>query len=448
MTSLKSAGASSKGWNWGSYELLENEMEFKVDGERAFGFMYKDIALSSANGKSEVAIEFGEELTKGNTDILAEMRFHVPNNEFQHWQEEQERVKAAMLEARKNGVTDEEEKRGESESEDNNMTAAKLLNQKIHQKFEIPENAGAAITSVHDLSLLNPRSNFSLDFFSDFAKLHGKTHDHKIMYEDIDKIFMLQKPDGIHVVFILLLSQPLRQGMTMHHFIVINLEIEREVSLHINLTPDEITAKYGSAIQPEMQGKLYDILSQLFQKLVGIKKIIVTGEFASCRGTKSIKCAIKAADGLLYPLRSSLVFIHKPVLYIRHSEIKCVEFQRVGKGSSGASRSFDIILTKLRDDTRVTFLSIDQEEMQVLMTYLKHSSIKTNFLDADGTMREIIDTSNAEEGNSQAIDANMDSQESEDESFKDTGSGNGSESDEGMSVIDSGIDKDELRGLA
>ena len=112
----------------------------------------------------------------------------------------------------------------------------------------------------------------------------------------------------------------------MHHFIVINLEIEREVSLHINLTPDEITAKYGSAIQPEMQGKLYDILSQLFQKLVGIKKIIVPGEFASCRGTKSIKCAIKAADGLLYPLRSSLVFIHKPVLYIRHSEIKCVEF--------------------------------------------------------------------------------------------------------------------------
>ena len=47
--------------------------------------------------------------------------------------------------------------------------------------------------------------------------------------------------------------------------------------------------------------------------------------------------------------------------------------------------------------------------MQVLMTYLKQSSIKTNFLDADGTMREIIDTSNAEEGNSQAIDANMDS---------------------------------------
>lgn len=51
----------TKGWNWGCYELLENEMEFQVNGQRAFGLKYKDIALSSANGKNEVAIEFTEE---------------------------------------------------------------------------------------------------------------------------------------------------------------------------------------------------------------------------------------------------------------------------------------------------------------------------------------------------------------------------------------------------
>lgn len=52
---------STKGWNWGSYELAENEMEFNVDGQKAFGIKYTDIALSSANGKNEVAVEFGEE---------------------------------------------------------------------------------------------------------------------------------------------------------------------------------------------------------------------------------------------------------------------------------------------------------------------------------------------------------------------------------------------------
>ena len=61
MTTSAAQGASTKGWNWGTYELAESEMEFHVDGQKAFGLKYKDIALSSANGKNEVALEFGEE---------------------------------------------------------------------------------------------------------------------------------------------------------------------------------------------------------------------------------------------------------------------------------------------------------------------------------------------------------------------------------------------------
>lgn len=52
---------STKGWNWGSYELHDEEFEFQVDGSRAFGIKYKDIALSSANGKNEVALEFAQD---------------------------------------------------------------------------------------------------------------------------------------------------------------------------------------------------------------------------------------------------------------------------------------------------------------------------------------------------------------------------------------------------
>ena len=67
--------------------------------------------------------------------------------------------------------------------------------------------------------------------------------------------------------------------MTLHNFIAMNFEIEREANVRINLNPDEITAKYGEELKPEMQGKLYDILSSLFGNLVGIKKIIVPGDF-------------------------------------------------------------------------------------------------------------------------------------------------------------------------
>ena len=169
-----------------------------------------------------------------------------------------------------------------------------------------------------------------------------------------------------------------------------NFEKERDASVRINLTPEEISKKYGDELKPEMEGKLYDVISSLFNHLCNIKKIIVPGEFRSSRGAKAIKCSLKANEGLLYPLRSSLVFIHKPILYIRHQEIKSVEFSRIGEGTTGVSRSFDVTLTKARDDTQVTFLSIDKEEQKVLMAYFKKSEIKTRITDPDGAQREAI----------------------------------------------------------
>jgi len=144
-----------------------------------------------------------------------------------------------------------------------------------------------------------------------------------------------------------------------------------------------------------------------------------------------------------------------------------VEFSRVGQGTTGVSRSFDITLTKLSDDSRVTFLSIDKEEQQVLMAYFKQSGIKTRFLDADGAQREALDSASEEEGgqgrrargkkpDAAAIDADMDDDESEeDEDFVDNGSGDSNEDEDGeeeqdeddMSMIDEGIDKDELKAL-
>jgi len=135
--------------------------------------------------------------------------------------------------------------------------------------------------------------------------------------------------------------------MTIHHFIAMNFELDREVKIKLNMTAEEIKAKHGENLKPEVEGKLYDVLSTLFNNLVGIKKIIVPGDFQSHRGAKAINCSVKAAEGYLFPLKSSIVFIHKPVMYIRHSELKHVEFSRTG---NGPSRTFDLTLTYLKDN--------------------------------------------------------------------------------------------------
>src|SRR5450830_500065 len=135
--------------------------------------------------------------------------------------------------------------------------------------------------------------------------------------------------------------------MMLHHFIAMNFELDREVKIKLNMTAEEIKVKHGDNLKPEVEGKLYDVLSTLFNNLVGIKKIIVPGDFMSHRGAKALSCSVEAAEGYLYPLKSSLVFIHKPVMYIRHSELKHVEFSRTG---NGPSRTFDLTLTHLKDD--------------------------------------------------------------------------------------------------
>lgn len=56
--SNKSVVSSTKGWNWGNYNLDKEHMTFNVNGQKCFVINYKDIALSNASGKNEVALEF------------------------------------------------------------------------------------------------------------------------------------------------------------------------------------------------------------------------------------------------------------------------------------------------------------------------------------------------------------------------------------------------------
>ena len=140
------------------------------------------------------------------------MRFHVPNNELDIYNEEKDQAKAKKKEEKKKAKGDEEKKEGEEEAENESssegeeMTAAKLFDEKIHKKANIGEFAGEIVASIQDMPMIIPRGNYSLDFYSNFAKLHGKTHDYKIMFKDINRIFMLEKPDGVHMVYVLQLD--------------------------------------------------------------------------------------------------------------------------------------------------------------------------------------------------------------------------------------------------
>ena len=215
------------------------------------------------------------------------------------------------------------------------------------------------------------------------------------------------------------------------------------------------------------------MLSKLFKNLAKVN-ILIPGEFKSFRNDEAVKCSVKASDGYLYPLKSSLVFIHKPVHYIKHQEVKYVEFSRIGGIGAGmpASRSFDMTVTKM-DGEAVHFAGIDKQEHKNLMAYLKNKGLKMRTVDPDTNRAIDMHSEEEEEEEDESEDkgskpakrggagAEDDDDDEDDESFKDeeeAGSeaedddeegeeDQGEDDDDSDVAMDDEVDKDELKGL-
>lgn len=151
--------------------------------------------------------------TNYSGDVLCEMRFYVPNNELDNMEEKKDEDKDKNKKKKKNDMNDGEEGNDSEEDEDEEgpeITPAKVLNDKIVKAANIGEFAGEVIASLAELPMIIPRGKYSLDLYSTFVKLHGRTHDYKVLYKDINKGFLLPKPDGVHMVYVLHLKTPLR----------------------------------------------------------------------------------------------------------------------------------------------------------------------------------------------------------------------------------------------
>lgn len=107
-----------------------------------------------------------------------------------------------------------------TEDSEDEISPAKVFNEKIIQKAGLGQTAGDVIATFADIPLMVPRGKYSLDMFNSYVKFHGRTHNYKIMYENIVQIFQLPRIDSDHMVILFQLSKHFTQGQTMHHFIL------------------------------------------------------------------------------------------------------------------------------------------------------------------------------------------------------------------------------------
>lgn len=280
----------------------------------------------------------------------------------------------------------------EEKNDENNkvQTTAEKIKDEI-SKYVNDGSLGGAIAVLSEVQMMTPRGKFDIHFQKNALKIHGQSNDFKISFKNIQRSFILPKPDGVHLAIVLALSTPIRQGNTSYPFLVFQFKNKTQKTIELNIPEDENERKaiFKNPIEPSITGEMFDIMAKLVRSLIGIG-IIMPGSFKSSKNLSCVKCNFKASDGLLYPLERCLLFIQKPVVYISLEDIKQVDCAR----TSEAQRSFDIKIITRKEE--IAFNGIERDEYDSIIKYFGNKKVKLvnseqgNDIDVSTTVKLII----------------------------------------------------------
>ncbi|KAJ7069620.1 SSrecog-domain-containing protein [Mycena amicta] len=416
---LEEVDVTFKGWNWGETDFKGQDLAFLVSGKTAFELPLRNVANSNIAGRTEVSLEFSAPSTKSKQagDEMTEIRFHVPGT-------------ISKMRGSPSGS-----QKSDAEDDDDEVSAAQVFHDNIKETANINQVTGDLILSFDEVLVLTPRGRYDVDMFPDFLRLRGKTYDYKIVYSTISRLFLLPK-DEQHVLFIMGLSNPIRQGQTRYHYLVMQFTQEEEMTAELNLSEEEL-AKYDNLEKSYDDKQTFNVVSAVFRAL-SKKKIIGAGKFQGRDGHSCIKVNLKAVPGDLFMLEKYVFFVSKQPVLIELSEIHQVAFSRVGQGS--AVRTFDMkIVTK--SGPEYSFVSINKEELEPTEQYLKEKKIRVKEIVPDAELMAVADDDDDDDEDMQSVDSdedrrpkvrsskNDDEDSSEDEDFRASGSDSGSPSE-------------------
>ena len=223
-----------------------------------------------------------------------------------------------------------------------------------------------------------PRSRYSVELYDRFLRLHGSTYEYKIQYDDIDRFYMLQKPNGKHFHFVICLDKPILQGQQKYPYLVW-MPTNDETKINVNMDEEAIEERFAEqekhGIKPVMSGALHSLVARVFRAFSGKDVYSHSKRFESADKNHCISCAHQARNGFLYPNDKSFVYLHQPTIVIMFQEIAHVEFERGEANKASTTRNFDFVVTlkSIGGDRgkQYQFGSIKKEEYVPLMEFLK-----------------------------------------------------------------------------
>lgn len=250
---------SSAGGNWGTFSFEGQQLNFRTperehEGEdhksksSILSFPLEDIAQCAVPSKNELEIHFHEDDTvAADEETLVDMRMYVPP-----------------------GVSLED-----LEADPDTLTGAQEFKNQILDRANITSFTGQSIVELDEQvgTFLTPRGRYAIELYTTFLRMHGKTYDYKIMYSNINRCFLLERPDGISCAFVISLEDPIRQGKQSYPHLVLQLKKE-ESDISVQLSPEKLEAYKGNLAE-HMTGQLPQLVATIFKYLLE-KKVRLT----------------------------------------------------------------------------------------------------------------------------------------------------------------------------
>jgi structure-specific recognition protein 1 len=437
---------SSKGRNYGSCKVVGGFLHL-LDDE---GALIAPLPLSAVGmvprpNKNEVEIQCIEDDTVEKEDeVLVEMKLYVPPsaNIGETTSSSAEAADASMDEEGEDGET------RRSSSRD----AANKLHKLISEAADVNTASGESLVEFPEdvCQFLVPRGRFKVELFPTFLRLVGSTATFTVNYKSVTRIVYLPVPvssnegwkDAKKYAIVLSLDDPIRQGLQRHAHLVMNLDrVEYDVKLRIP-AEDIAAGKYEGlgSNDKTAKGELPKLIAGMYKRIIG-KPVFKPENFESSKKQRGVRCNHKAQEGHLFPLEKSMIWIHKPTVFIRYSDIEVVDIQRFAGGS--ALRTWDL-LVKCRASggeraTDYLFQSIDKSEKQPIVDFLKSKQVTVKEEKASHSAAMDMDLGDDEDDEEDEEDDDFsgggeddDDDDDDDEGDDEDGEGGGDDDDEGF----------------
>lgn len=430
--------AHSGGGNYGNIVFEGNSLLMKsvvVDKDNEehlvpgweIGLDNISLCVVPTSNRNEMEIQFKDnDNTDREEDNVAQITFHFPKNDDEESDPEN----------------------SDGEEKESKLTAAELMKNTIMDSG-ILNNTGEKVIvefTKDQGNFVTPRGKYSIQMTPTHMLMNGVQYFYKIKYEEINSLFLLPKPDGGRISFVISLDKPIRQGTQKYQHLVLETH-KLDHTIGINLTEEEIADKYDGQLATEMTMPMSSLIAKIFKVLSNTKVFVPKASkgagdssgFVSSRDNSCIRCSLKANEGLLYPLAKSFIFIHKPTLFIKFEDVESVDFKRM-EASNSATRNFDMTITVKagssdNKDKDYTFSAIDKSEYNYIFDFL--SAKNMNIL----TAKIAIDSRGRVKDNSALSDLLGDEEGSdsdEDDGDYEGGKSSGSENDSDDSGSNSG----------